>query len=95
MRLYFIRIYWLYTHIHLYSNNIRVYSIEILIYVLVCLVLKIVVLNWFKTNMADNYNGNGDRDRFLQRIKETIDDCFWLGTTDTLQKDIFDNIHER
>ena len=45
--------------------------------------------------MAANYNGNGDRDRFLQRIKETVDDCFRLRTTDTLQKDISDNIRER
>jgi hypothetical protein len=38
--------------------------------------------------MVANYifNGNGDRDRFLQRIKVTVDDRFRLGTTDTTER---------
>ncbi|XP_063397451.1 uncharacterized protein LOC134681741 [Mytilus trossulus] len=45
--------------------------------------------------MAANFSGNGNRERFLQRVKETVDDCFRLGTTDAIQKQMFDSIRER
>ncbi|CAC5406122.1 unnamed protein product [Mytilus coruscus] len=44
--------------------------------------------------MAANFSGNGDRERFLQRVKETVDDCFRLGTTDAIQKQMFDSIRK-
>ncbi|CAC5389655.1 unnamed protein product [Mytilus coruscus] len=38
---------------------------------------------------------HGDRDRFLQRMKETVDYCFRLGTSDTLETENLTNINFR